>query len=187
MYIPGLGDHYNSFRRLLLSTWRLYGVTVEYMPMNWYQGGTYEEREERVRRAIVRAKQQGKTVSLVSESAGGPIALNLFSEDQDIHRLVSICAVNNPATPVSPQIYARSPSFETAVEKLALRLPTINQQRRSSIVVLTSLYDRTVKLEDSMIEGAKPHRIFAIGHIVAITICILFYGLWVTRCITRRH
>lgn len=185
IYLPGLGDGYNGFRRTVLSAWRLYGVTVEYIPMNWYKGGSYESREATVRRAIAAAKKQGKTVSLVSESAGGAIALNLFSEDSELYRLVSICAVNNPDTPVSPRIYARSPSFHGAVKKLATTLPKINETRRQSIVVLTSLYDGTVKAADSKIVGARSHTIFALGHIIAIATTIMFYGYWVTRFITR--
>lgn len=186
IYIPGLGDYYNGFRRVLLSTWQLYGVTVEYVPMDWYKGGTYEQREARIKQAVARAQQQGRTVSLVSESAGGSIALNIFSEDDSLYRLVSICGVNSPATPVSPRIYARSPAFQTAVERLAINLPTINTERRREIVVLTSLYDGTVKPNDSAIKDARAHRIFAVGHIIAITTSLLFYGAWVTRFITRR-
>lgn len=186
IYIPGLGDYYNGFRRVLLSTWRLYGVMVEYVPMDWYQGGTYEQREVRIKQAVIRAQRQGRTVSLVSESAGSSIALNIFSEDESIYRLVSICGVNSPTMPVSPRIYARSPAFQTAVEKLAVCLPTMGSERRREVVVLTSLYDGTVKPSDSAIRGARAHRIFAVGHIVAITVCLLFYGAWVTRFITRR-
>lgn len=186
IYIPGLGDYYNGFRRVLLSTWRLYGVTVKYMPMDWYQGGGYDQREARIKQAVIQAQQQGRTVSLVSESAGGSIALNVFSEDKSIYRLVSICGVNSSTTPISPRIYARSPAFQAAVEKLAVSLPTITDERRREVVVLTSLYDGTVKPSDSALRGARAHRIFAVGHIVAITVCLLFYGAWVTRFITRR-
>src|SRR5664279_5626625 len=107
-----MGDHYNGFRRRVLAIWQLYGVGIEYIPMDWYGGGSYEQRETRIKQAITRAKKAGKTVSLVSESAGGAIALNVFSKDTDLYRLVSICAVNNPNTSVSPRILERSPAFK---------------------------------------------------------------------------
>lgn len=186
IYIPGLGDNYNTFRRRVLSVWRLYGVSIEYIPMDWYQGGSYEQRVRRVKQAIETAKQSGKTVSLVSESAGGAISLNLFSEDMELYRLVSLCAVNNPDTPVSPRIYERSPSFKTAVGLLSDSLPKLSADRRRSIVVLTSLLDGTVRAADSKIEGARAKKIITVGHILAIATTITIYGFWVTRFITRR-
>lgn len=153
--------------------------------MDWYKGGTYEERERHIKEAIAEAKSSGKTVSLISESAGGAIALNIFSEDSELYRLVTLCAVNNPKTPVSPKIYARSPSFKAAVEKLKGTLPTLNGERRRSITVLTSLIDGTVKPSDSMIDGVTSRKLFAVGHIVAIATTLIFYGYYMVRLIKR--
>ncbi len=186
IYIPGLGDYYDGFRRSVLQSWRLYGVSVEYIPMGWYKGGSYEQRETSIKKAIARARKSGKTVSLVSESAGGAIALNVFSQDIQLHRLVSICAVNNPNTPVAPRILARSPSFKTSLQHLKSAMSTIKADRRRDITVLRSAYDPTVMLSDTLIKGVKTHRIFAIGHISAIATCVILYGFWVIRFVTRR-
>ncbi|MEO5950587.1 MAG: hypothetical protein ABIQ04_04020 [Candidatus Saccharimonadales bacterium] len=185
IYIPGLGDSYDGFRRRVLSSWRFYGASVEYVPMGWYKGGSYEDRELRIKQAIERAKLEGKTVSLISESAGGAIALNVFSKDTDLHRLISICAVNNPNTPVSPRILARSPSFKTSLQHLRSSLSNIKVERRRDITVLRSLYDPVVGVSDTVIKGVRTHRMLAVGHIGAIAVTLLFYGFLVIRLVVR--
>ena len=183
IYIPGLGDHYDGLRRRALSLWRLFGVTAELVPMQWYDGMSLPAKREAVQNAIDAAVAKGNRVSIIGESAGATLALSLFSTDDRLHRLITLCGVVDPHAAVSPKIYQRSPAFQSSMNHLAdVDMSLLDTQK---ITVITSIYDPVVSQKTNVIKNSKPLRVPSIGHFVTIALCLTIYNPVVIRRIKK--
>jgi len=185
IYLPGLGDRNDGLRRFLLWFWRIYGLQTKLVPMQWYDGRTYEEKYARVVTAIKRAEKQGYTVSVIGESAGGSMAMNVFSRTPSLYRLVSLCGVNLSSAPVSPHIYARSAAFKQSVSILTASGVQAVQDRADRITLLTGLTDLTVPAKENIIKGVRRRKIIGFGHIPTILLCLSIYSFVLVREIKR--
>ncbi|RYX79280.1 hypothetical protein EON76_00990 [bacterium] len=183
IYIPGLGDHYDSSRRRALSLWRLFNVKTELVPMQWYDGMSLLAKRKAVQDAIDGAVAKGYRVSVIGESAGATLALSLFSTDNRLNRLVTLCGVIDPEAAVSPKIYQRSPAFQSSMQHLA----DVNVSRldTQNITVITSVYDPVVSQKTNVIKNNEPLRILSIGHFITIALCLTIYSLVVIRRIKK--
>jgi pimeloyl-ACP methyl ester carboxylesterase len=184
IYIPGLGDNYDDTRRKALRLWRIYGVTTELVPMQWYDRRPYEEKVRAIDDAITAAFSRGQQISLVGESAGASIALNVFAHDQRIFHLVTVCGVVDADASVSPTLYARSPAFKTSMSLLADSLAQLGE-REQDIRTITSLYDPVVNQKRNIITNVHPTRIWVTGHMTAIVLCLSVLAVMVVRRAVR--
>ena len=144
IYIPGLGDHNDGIRRFFLRFWRLYGVRTQLVPMQWYDGESYQTKYSQITAAITTAEEQGYNVSLVGESAGASMAMNVFARDDSLYRFVSLCGVNNFHTSISPRILARSPAFKESLSYLAASQQLAVGRQPEDIRTITALSDTVV-------------------------------------------
>lgn len=182
VYIPGLGDHYDELRRRALSSWETSEVSVALLPMRWYDPlETFEQKLRRAADSISAYQRLGHTVSVVGESAGGTMAIHVFALNHKVHRLVTIAGVNRPDVTVSPVTLRRAPAFGPSITALTDSLDAVPVERRASIHVITGLHDATVNERHSYIFGAHRHRVWVIGHIFVIAVC-----LTVWRGVVRR-
>ncbi|MDB5177642.1 MAG: hypothetical protein JWO61_25 [Candidatus Saccharibacteria bacterium] len=184
VYIPGLGDGYDGLRRFLLFFWRIFGVKVEHVPMKWYDTKSYEEKYKRVDAAIRNAQALGYTVSVIGESAGGSIAMNLFARNETLHRLISLCGVNSYRTPISPRIFQRSPAFKESVSMLN-ESQTDALKRVKHITSVTARYDPTVPIKSNIIPGARHVTIWSVGHLTTILLCLSLFSFVLVREVRR--
>lgn len=183
IYIPGLGDHYDGLRQRSLSLWRIFGVTTKLVPMQWYDGMPLSVKRQAVQKVIDAAIDNGYRVSLVGESAGASLALAIFSSDDRLHRLVTLCGVIDAGAAVSPRIYQRSPGFEASMSELAsIPMKQLDIQR---IAVITSFIDPVVNQRTNIIAGVKPLRIPSIGHFVTIALCLTIFSWVVVRQVKK--
>jgi pimeloyl-ACP methyl ester carboxylesterase len=172
LYIPGLGDSYDHFRQKALRTWPVFGIEVQLVPMTWYDGVSYDEKYQRASRLIKSLTSKGVRVSLVGESAGGSMALNLFATHPEVASLVTIAGVNRSSAPVAERTLRRGPAFATSRQQVSASLAAIPASRRHAIWTISGLVDSAVRAPDSHIPGAHNRHIWTIGHFVTITLCL---------------
>lgn len=163
LYIPGLGDHYDGFRRACLKSWRLWGVTAEHVPITWYDGGDFDDKYGRIKRAIDKLK--GQRVVVVGESAGATLALQIAANEPDVHRVITLCGVAKPDTPISGYLRRKAPALDHGVNTL----PTDFDVDVHSIRAFS---DAIVGKRYSVVEGARQHVIWSIGHFTTIALCL---------------
>jgi pimeloyl-ACP methyl ester carboxylesterase len=176
LYIPGLGDQYDTYRKRALGLWRFFGVEARLLPMNWYDGASYADKYGEASRAISSLLEAGMKVSLVGESAGGSMAINLFARHPEVTSLITIAGVNTPTTPVAARTLRRGPAFAISRQHIGESLASLSIQRRRSIYTVSGLRDDVVRRRDSRITGAHNHHIWTIGHLLTITACLTVFS-----------
>lgn len=174
LYIPGLGDSYDRYRKQALRLWSLFGVDAQLIPMNWYDGLSYERKFKQASDVIVQLAKAGERVTLVGESAGGSMAINLFAAHPEVACLITIAGVNKATTPVISKTLRRGPAFATSRQRLADALPKIPDRRRQNIHTLSGLIDNVVASPFSIIPGTNRRRVWSIGHVSTIALCLTF-------------
>jgi len=182
IYISGLGDQYDDFRRLSLKLWRIWGVQTQLVPMQWDKNTGFDEKYNRVNDAIEFAKKQGYTVSVVGESAGASMAINVASHRDDIHRVITICGTNNPQMKVAPRTLKRSPVFGISMQKLTKAVSRLDVKNTHTI---SARIDNIVATKYTGIPGANNHRIFSFGHLFTVSLCLTFLSGYVVALIKR--
>ena len=163
IYIPGLGDRYDPFRRASLKLWRLWGVTAQHVPITWYDGGSFDQKYEYVAEAIRTAK--GKRIVLIGESAGGTLALLAGNKEPGVSRVITLCGVARPTTPVSQYLRKKAPALDTGVDSLPVDFSVDVHSVRAAI-------DPVVGAAYSSTKGATQHVIWSIGHLTTIVLCL---------------
>jgi pimeloyl-ACP methyl ester carboxylesterase len=172
LYIPGLGSGYDRYRKYALRVWSLFGVDVQLLPMNWYDGQPYECKFNQASDLIRQLLKAGKRVTLVGESAGGSMAINLFAAHPEVARLITVAGVNKASTPIMSKTLRRGPAFAASRQQLAGALPKISDRRRRNIHTLSGLIDNVVASPFSTIPGTNHRRVWSIGHVSTIALCL---------------
>lgn len=162
IYIPGLGDRYDSFRRACLKTWRLWGVTTEHLPITWYDGESFEQKMKLVDAAISRGS--GNRVVIIGESAGATLALHAAMR-HNFARVITLCGVTQSSTPISSYLRRRAPALDTAVKTLP---SSVNVDVQS----IRAMADNVVGKRYSVANGAKEHVMWTAGHLMTIVLCL---------------
>lgn len=176
LYIPGLGERYDTYRKRALGLWRLFGVEARLLPMNWYDGEPYDDKYSDVSAVIGSLLDAGTKVSLVGESAGGSMAINLFARHPQVMNLITIAGVNASTTPVAAKTLRRGPAFTVSRQHVGESLDMLSAERRRNIYTVSGLRDDVVRRQYSRITGAHNHYIWAVGHIVTITACLTVFS-----------
>lgn len=174
LYIPGLGDGYDFLRTKALHGWKKRQLSTELVPMRWYEGGSYQQTFDRSRQRIMHYQSEGYAVSLIGESAGGSMAINLFAANPTVHRLMTIAGVNSPAAPVAQYLRDKSPAFDGSLRALGISLTSLTDDQRSRIINVTARADPTVSPKHSQIAAAQHYTVPIIGHLTTIAYCLTF-------------
>lgn len=162
IYIPGLGDRYDGFRKWAISFWRLWGVSAEHVAITWYDGKDFEQKMQLVTDAIEKAK--GKRIVLIGESAGATLALHT-STRQSIARVITLCGVSQPKTPIADYLRRKAPALSQAVDSLPTSFIT-------DIHSVRAFVDGTVGPKWSKTNNATVHTVWTIGHLTTIATCL---------------
>lgn len=184
IYIPGLGDHYDAGRGAALWCWQIFQVKVQLVPMQWNTPGGYEQKVKQLKDAIKTAQDAGYTVSLVGESAGASMALNVAATTPGIHCIVTLAGVNSSDLPISPVTRRRSPAFAASAARIKKSLPLLDTSR---VHTFRALIDETVWTRYDDIPGATAHRLLTVGHLPTIILCLTLLSPYVISIIKRRH
>ena len=151
IYFPGFGSKQDGMRVIALKCWRIFGVRAQLVPMNWHdKNESFEAKLQRARQAVLHARRSGYDISLIGESAGGSMALNIAAIES--LPVLTICGVDNPAIYLTKSTKQSAPAFVESVRLLSESLKKLNI---SSIHTVSAAYDTVVHSQDSTIVGAK--------------------------------
>jgi pimeloyl-ACP methyl ester carboxylesterase len=164
LYIPGLGDRYDGFRRWALRSWKLWGVDARLVPITWYDGGSMTSKLGRISDAIGQVSDDRRLV-LIGESAGASLALHAGAKDSRVTRVITLCGVARPDTPVSAYLRRRAPALNEGVNDL-------KESYGMDVHSVRAAADGVVGKRYSVIRGAKEHVIWSVGHLTTISLCL---------------
>lgn len=176
IYIPGFGDTNPRAQRLLISTWRLWGVRPQLFHINWGDGEAFSPKLERLVALIDDEVAKGNSVALVSASAGAGAAINAFAlRKEAITGVVCIAGkVNNPDN-IGSNYSTGNPAFVESARQVQFSLDKLDfDTDRSRILSRYALFDPVVSRDDSVIAGAHNRTIWSIGHSVTIATQLIF-------------
>ena len=185
-YIPGLGEKYDSYRQQALKRWSIFGVKTVLLPMNWYQGGTYDERFMQASDMIADALSNKRRVTLIGESAGASMAINLFAAHPEVANVITIAGVNTSSAPVAQRTLRRGPAFAESKQYIDQSLDDISNQHKKHIHTVSAWSDNVVRPERSHIDGAHNHRIPSIGHLFTIFLCLTILSWYIVSLAKRQ-
>ena len=169
VYLPGLGDgFFNKLRRAMLIGWRLRGLDVSFVELNW--GDQDELAEAKYRRALEHiAKYRDRKVTLIGESAGGSMALRLFLEpNSKVDNVITVCGYNSGAEYVDTSHQEVHPAFIPTVKKVDRLLNNIDSSKAQSITTYYSPSDEVVGFKRTKIANAKAVKLPPLLHVGAI-------------------
>lgn len=184
IYVPGLGDGYDIWRRIFLWFWRIYGVSVELVPVKWSDREGYDVKASLVNTAIDQAK--GSRVVLIGESAGGSLVLNLYaSRPDDFYKVLTICGKNARPEHVAPRFYQRNPAFKISMHLLGKSIKKLTPSQRRAFISIHPLIDHVVPVNETVIPGCQRRRVWLFGHLPTIAIMLTVGSWYVVRQIRR--
>jgi hypothetical protein len=181
IYIPGLGDKFDMFRRASLRLWAIWGVKTELVPMHWDSEKEFAPKLTRITTAIRSAKKRGYAVSVIGESAGATMAINIGAK-HELHQIMTLCGVNNPKMHILPQTYKRAPAFKKAFGMMGQSFATLDLLR---VQTVSAYVDKVISPRDSSIPGARNHRLFSFGHLFTVSLCLTFLSGYIASLIKR--
>jgi len=171
IYIPGLGDMAARNRyseNVGLKPWKLLGLNTYYFPLSWADKEPFEPKFKRLLAKIDQLQGQGNQVSLVGVSAGASAAINAYAQRKDLNAVVLICGkIQNPQT-VNRHYYIDNPAFEDSLATVAQSLESLGKKERAHIMSIHPIWDNTVPVKDTKIDGTKTKTVPVFGHIPGI-------------------
>jgi len=181
IYIPGLGDSYDSLRSRALKAWPyLYKISTELVPMSWSSEPELQPKLQRVEAAIRRAEVDGNKVVLIGESAGAAIALKVYADGADLHKLITICGVANPKIRIGESFAHRAPALPKVVDDLRMT----NLPKNTNVLhSYRAVYDEVISASNTIAPGARVHTLWSLGHLITITFCLTIFSLLIVRTV----
>jgi len=176
IYVPGLGDANPRAQRLLIRTWRVWGVKPLLFQMNWGDGEAFAPKLRRLLKLIDDEVSKGRKVSLVGASAGAGAVINAFAARKDkIQGVVCICGkVNNPET-IGPRYSTGNKAFVDSARQVQFSLDKLDfDADRTRIESRYAIFDPIVSQSDSEIAGAHNRTVPTVGHSITIASQLLF-------------
>ena len=164
IYIPGLGNWNDRLRAAALNVWKLWGTPATLVPINWDDGRSMDQKMDLIQIAI-NAVPRGDRIVLIGESAGATLALHTAAVDTRVSRVITLCGVAVPTTPISGELRRKSPALDQAVSTLPRHFNVDVHSVRAAV-------DNVVGHRYSTVAGAKRHVIWSIGHVLTITLCL---------------
>lgn len=169
IYVPGLGDRRVTGRRLLVAAWRLYGVRPVVHQMIWADKESFSIKLLQLLHHIDELVEQGNTVSLVGESAGGGAVMNAYAARQDsIHRVACICGKLQRAETIHRYTYSHNPAFAQSMAALPGSLKKLDASHLERVRSIKPLADHTVPPADTVLSGTESVTIPSFGHAASI-------------------
>ena len=186
IYIPGLGDNKYLVQGIFVWLWRLYGVTSVTRTMNWSEGSeSFEQKLSRLLVEIDEKLAKGYRVSLVGASAGASAVVNIFARQPEIGRLVIICGkIQHPET-ISERTYRVNQAFKESMAAVSASLDSLADTERTKILNLHPLFDPTVPVADTKIDGSREAVMKTKGHTMGILVALTIYGRSICKFIKK--
>lgn len=176
IYVPGIGDHRYIGQRLLIQTWRLWGVKPVMVRMVWHEGKSFAPKLRRLLHAIDALNTAGYTVSLVGASAGAGAVINAFAERiMVVNGVVCLAGKIHRPEAIGASYQQHSPAFVESAYRVQASLDRLDfDTERPRIQSRYATVDLVVPKEDSEISGARNTPVITMGHALTIGTQLLF-------------
>lgn len=174
VYIPGLGDS-NGIRgqRFAVWLWRTYGVFGHCHPVIWADDQPFDDKLKGVFDEVDGLLADGHIVSIIAASAGASMALHAYAaRTHKISGVVLICGELADAKKIAPKYFDENPAFKTSMERLPKTLQQLTPKDRARIMSFHPLYDETVDIKDTVLDGARMYTSISFGHSVTIGLAL---------------
>jgi pimeloyl-ACP methyl ester carboxylesterase len=182
VYIPGLGDTKSRGQAIAVRLWRTFGVYGHCHPVIWSNAEAFQVKLSGVLQEIDDLLAQGHIVSLMGASAGASMALHAYAARKThINGVVLVCGELADAKTINPSYYAKNAAFQTSMERLPATIAQLTPSDRARIMSLHPLYDETVHIKDTRLDGARMYTSITFGHAftIGLTLTLDFYiPLW---------
>ncbi len=177
IYITGLGDKNVWLQKITIRWWQIFGIKTQLFQVKWSNTEPYPEKLERLLALINSYNTQKYKISLVGTSAGASLAIAAFSKRKDvISGVVCICGkLRNPQT-VQAHYYKQNPAFRGAMSRLESSLKTLDNEEKGRILSIHPLYDQTVVVSDTRIDGANHKTIPSFYHVPSIALALTIFS-----------
>lgn len=183
IYIPGLGDSRSYSQDNAIKKWAKRGVVGHYFPVGWADKEDWAPKLARLLTKIDKLSAHGHIVSLVGASAGASAVLNAYAHRPAVNAVVCIAGkINNPQS-ISKRIYQINPAFKQSVYGVFGSLSGLNNTQKTKIMSIHPLFDGTVPVKDTLIDGAVEKSIPVIGHRLGIFYTITLGSSTITNFI----
>lgn len=184
IYIPGFGDRYDSTRRRLLKLWHFKNVAVELVPMNWTSQELFEEKLNRIYRAIDAVED--KNVVVIGESAGGSMAVHVYAERHtELFKVMTICGKNSHPETVDSRHYSKHPAFRASMDRLNESIKKLPLEARRRFVSVHPVHDKLVPVNETMLPDCKELVLPGSGHLHVILRALTIWAPRIIREVRR--
>lgn len=192
IYIPGLGDTKVRGQKLALSLWRTYGYYGDCHPVIWSDQESFDDKLRGVLEEIDKQLSEGHVVSVIGSSAGASMALHAYALRKDkLAGVALICGALGDVTRVKSAYFEKNPAFRISMERLPKTLQTLTPEDRLRIMSIHPLYDETVPITDTQIDGARMLTTISFGHAFTIGLTLTldcYIPLWfLGKCARQRR
>ncbi|HEX8762960.1 MAG TPA: alpha/beta hydrolase fold domain-containing protein [Candidatus Saccharimonadales bacterium] len=170
------------------------GINVTHHGVDWFSGDSFETLRHDATEAARELLQQKGRLAIVGSSAGGSMAMDVFSELQDENvRVISLCGRlhpgdYDPASKLSLESAAHlgtpqaSQSFYDSVTYCdQIAIPAVKDENLHKITVIKQLTDLVVPRETMDIAGVKPIVVPGFGHGMGIALATMKLAEILTR------
>lgn len=172
--IPGLG---NEIQKHVWATdrWRKFGIIPHVFDAKWKsEEKGFRKKLDDALKLVDSLIASGKKVSIIGNSAGSSLAINILGERKEkIHRVVVNCGrVRTGDWPwfTFDQATASSPSFKESVLKSEKIIAKLSQEEKKKILTLRPLFDEIVPPFTVPIEGATNEIVPSVEHVLTIAL-----------------
>lgn len=187
--IPGLG---NNISRHIWATndWKKWGVVPHVFDTRWRtEERGFQEKRERATALVDSLTNKNNMISLVGNSAGSSLALNIFGmRKKQITKVVINCGrVRDGDWPWFSfnQATASSPSFRESVLQAQEMEKTFTPADRIKIMTLRPLFDEVVPPFTVPIQGAQNNIIYSVEHSLSIALNLTLFRRQILDFILR--
>ena len=187
IYIPGIGDHKIAGQQMALRLWRLYGVNVEIIQMNWIVKEPWDTKFQKILQRVDELHEADYPVALVGVSAGASAALNAYAARKDkISGVACISGkIQRPET-IGQHYRQEDPAFLTSAKECQTALKKLNAQGRAHILCRYGRADNIVDPADSRIDGAHNQQAPTVNHGLNIAFQIIFGAPSIVRFLKKQ-
>ncbi len=149
--------------------------------MDWTIKEPWEAKLGRLLARIDELVAEGKTVSLIGESAGASaVIVTLTKREAKLNRVILLCGKYQYPDKVAAYRYKLNPTFRAALTESHSLVPKLTKSQRGKLINLHPIYDPVVPVAETKIPKFKDNTMPIIGHATSI---VFANTLWSWRIV----
>lgn len=157
--------------------WHYRDVTAELCPMKWYLNESWIEKLDRLVRLIEQRKSEGKSVTVIGESAGASAVMTLMTTRPElVDGAILLCGKFTHPDRVAKSLYHRNPAFFSAMTQSDDGTHRLTEKVRSKILNVHPLFDPVVPVKETKVTGIQDTFMPTIGHATSIIFALTVWS-----------